>query len=106
MKKINKILLSVCCVTASAVMFYMGQQRSLINAFVLSNVEALVNPEVYSEDNIDWIHPGSSEAWATGEGYHSRIKMCEGCDKYWCGSYGWITECSNPIKCYVPVEIN
>lgn len=46
MKKINKIVLSVFCVAVAAVMFHMGQQRSLVNAFVSSNVEALVTEEI------------------------------------------------------------
>lgn len=98
--------MSTASIAAAAVMFYMGQKRSLLNTIVSSNIEALVHTEVASEDDVDWIHPVSSETWATGEGYHSRIKMCEGCDKYWCGNYGWITECSNPIKCYIPVTID
>lgn len=38
--------MSTISIAAAAVMFYMGQQRSLVNAFVSSNVEALVADEV------------------------------------------------------------
>ena len=42
MKKINKIVLSVCCVAVSAVIFNVNNQRTMVSEVISSNVEALV----------------------------------------------------------------
>lgn len=43
MKKINKIVLSVCCVATSAVMIYVSKQRTMVSDIISNNVEALVS---------------------------------------------------------------
>lgn len=100
MRKINKIILLVSSVIAAIVMFYMGQQRAMVNAFVSSNVEALVQSDndesrvppgvaygLYERDNINsennklpnsfWRYATTSDGYPVYYGEDRNKPMCD-----------------------------
>lgn len=100
MRKINKIILLVSSVTATTVMFYMGQQRTMVNAFISSNVEALVHSDndeshfppgvaygLYERDNINpennrlpdsfWSYATTSDRYPIYYGNDRNKPMCD-----------------------------
>lgn len=82
MKKINKIVLLVCCFAASAVIFYVNNQRTMVSEVFSSNVEALVSgdglierPGYKIEKMYMEVEKGSIPGWC-GEYNIDGLRMC------------------------------
>ncbi len=43
MKKVKKIVLSICCIATAAVVFFANKERTMLSEVISSNVEALVS---------------------------------------------------------------
>ena len=107
MRKINKIVLSVSCVGVAMLLFYLGQQKSMIKSIISDNVEELVDDEwVKDGKTYTHLHTISSPEYTTTRGYHSRIPMSSMENtEYWCGTWGACND-KNVGECVIPVVIN
>lgn len=92
MRKINKIVLSVSCVGVAMLLFYLGQQKSMIKSIISDNVEALVNDEWIGANGwtFTYLHTKSAEGYTDFQGFYSRYPMSgTGNEYYVCGTKGW-----------------
>lgn len=101
MKKINKIVLLLCCFAASAVIFYVNNQRTMVSEVFSSNVEALVSGDLKQRPGYDIkdMYMGVEEGCISGycgEYNKDDLRLCIN----WTKTEEW----TKHDQCYVPSE--
>lgn len=104
MKNLKKITLFVGCVATTAMMYFVGQQKTMASSIVSDNVEALVQDEA---PNVLWIKSNlcTKNSNGTSGGYldvSKDIRPVE--DLYFCAGNAYPGDELN-TKCWIIIEL-